>query len=46
MYHAPKPEGIENRKAYVVGGGIAGLSTAAFPGWTQSQQATGTAWRS
>jgi len=30
MYHAPKPEGIENRKAYVVGGGIAGLSTAAF----------------
>lgn len=30
MYHAPKPEGIENRKAYIVGGGIAGLSTAAF----------------
>ena len=25
-----KPEGIENRKAYIVGGGIAGLSAAAF----------------
>ena len=30
MYHAHKPEGIENRKAYIVGGGIAGLATAAF----------------
>jgi tartrate dehydratase beta subunit/fumarate hydratase class I family protein len=26
MYHAPKPEGIEKRKAYIVGGGIAGLA--------------------
>ncbi len=30
FYHAPKPEGIENRKAYIVGGGIAGLAAAAF----------------
>lgn len=30
MYHARKPEGIERRKAYIVGGGIAGLATAAF----------------
>jgi len=30
MYHAPKPEGIEYRKAYIVGGGIAGLAAAAF----------------
>jgi oleate hydratase len=30
MYHAPKPEGIERRKAYIVGGGIAGLAVAAF----------------
>ena len=30
MYHPRKPEGIENRRAYVVGGGIAGLATAAF----------------
>jgi oleate hydratase len=30
MYHAPKPEGIEKIKAYIVGGGIAGLATAAF----------------
>ena len=30
FYHAPKPEGIELRKAYIVGGGIAGLSAAAF----------------
>jgi oleate hydratase len=30
MYHAPKPAGIENRKAYIIGGGIAGLATAAF----------------
>ena len=30
FYHAPKPEGIERRKAYIVGGGIAGLAAAAF----------------
>ena len=30
MYHAPRPEGIERRKAYIVGGGIAGLAAAAF----------------
>ena len=30
MYHAPKVEGIEKRKAYIIGGGIAGLATAAF----------------
>lgn len=30
FYHAPKPEGIEERKAYIVGGGIAGLAAAAF----------------
>jgi oleate hydratase len=30
MYHAQAPAGIENRKAYIVGGGIAGLSAAAF----------------
>lgn len=28
--HPRKPEGIENRRAYIVGGGIAGLSAAAF----------------
>lgn len=28
--HPRKPEGIENRKAYIVGG-IAGLAAAAFP---------------
>ena len=28
--HARKPEGIEKRKAYIIGGGIAGLSAAAF----------------
>lgn len=28
--HPRKPEGIENRKAYIIGGGIAGLSAAAF----------------
>lgn len=27
---AHKPEGIENRKAYIVGGGVAGLATAVF----------------
>lgn len=30
FYRAPKPEGIENKKAYIVGGGIAGLATAVF----------------
>jgi oleate hydratase len=30
MYRAPKPEGIEKRKAYIVGGGIAGLAAAAL----------------
>lgn len=30
MYHPKKPEGIEKRKAYIVGGGLAGLATAAF----------------
>jgi oleate hydratase len=30
MYCAPKPEGIEKRKAYIVGGGIAGLAAAVF----------------
>ena len=28
--HPRKPEGIENRKAYIVGGGIAGLSGSLF----------------
>jgi len=31
MYHAPKPEGIERRKAYIVGGGIAGCVIRAMP---------------
>jgi oleate hydratase len=30
MYKAKAPEGIENRKAYIVGSGIAGLAAAAF----------------
>lgn len=30
MYRPKKPEGIENRKAYIVGSGLAGLATAAF----------------
>ena len=30
MYHAPEPDGIERRRAYIVGGGIAGLAAAAF----------------
>lgn len=30
MYHAPKVAGIDQRKAYIVGGGIAALATAAF----------------
>lgn len=30
MYHAPKPKDIEKRKAYIVGGGIAGIAAAAF----------------
>lgn len=25
MYHARKPEGIEQKKAHIIGGGIAGL---------------------
>lgn len=28
--HPRKPEGIENKRAYIIGGGIAGLSAAAF----------------
>ena len=28
--HPRRPEGIENKRAYIIGGGIAGLSTAAF----------------
>ncbi|MCI1726893.1 MAG: oleate hydratase [Lachnospiraceae bacterium] len=30
FYHAVRPEGIEKKKAYIVGGGIAGLAAAAF----------------
>ena len=30
LYNPKKPEGIENSKAYVVGGGLAGLAAAAF----------------
>ena len=30
MYHAKKPEGIENKKAYIISGGIAGLASAVF----------------
>lgn len=30
MYHPHKPAGIDDRKANIVGGGIAGLATAAF----------------
>ncbi|MFL0268799.1 oleate hydratase [Candidatus Clostridium radicumherbarum] len=30
MYHPHKPAGINGRKAHIVGGGIAGLATAAF----------------
>jgi oleate hydratase len=29
-YSAKAPEGIENRKAYIIGGGIAGLSAAVY----------------
>ncbi|MGN0635922.1 MAG: oleate hydratase [Acutalibacteraceae bacterium] len=29
-YNAKAPEGIENRQAYIIGGGIAGLSTAIY----------------
>ena len=29
-YNAKPPEGIENRKAYIIGGGIAGLSAAIY----------------
>ncbi|HPZ00442.1 MAG TPA: oleate hydratase, partial [Clostridiales bacterium] len=28
--HAKKPEGIERKKAIIIGGGLAGLSAAAF----------------
>ena len=30
MYHAPAPEGIVDKKAFIIGGGIAGISAAAF----------------
>ena len=30
MYHPQKPAGIDGRKAYIVGGGVAGLATAVF----------------
>lgn len=30
LYHAPKPEGIENKKAFIIGGGLEGISAAAF----------------
>jgi len=30
MYHPKKPDGIEEKKAYIVGGGIAGLAAAVF----------------
>ena len=30
FYHAPKPEGIEKKRGYIIGGGIAGLAAAAF----------------
>ncbi len=30
LYHPKKPDGIESRKAYIVGGGTAGLAAAAF----------------
>lgn len=30
LYHPEKPDGIENKNAYIVGGGIAGLAAAAF----------------
>lgn len=29
-YQAKAPEGIEKRKAYIIGGGIAGLSAAVY----------------
>lgn len=28
LYHPRKPDGIENRRAHIVGGGIAGLAAA------------------
>jgi hypothetical protein len=31
MDHAPALAAIADRKAYIIGGGIAGLSAAAFP---------------
>lgn len=30
FYRPEKPEGIEKRKAHIVGGGIAGLAAATF----------------
>lgn len=30
MYHPHKPAGIDGRKAYIVGGGIAGLPQQCF----------------
>jgi oleate hydratase len=30
LYRPPKPEGIESRRAFIIGGGLAGLSAAAF----------------
>lgn len=30
FYKSPPPEGIENRKAHIIGGGIAGLAAAVF----------------
>jgi oleate hydratase len=30
MYHVPAPKGIEDRKAFIVGGGVAGLAAATF----------------
>ena len=30
FYNAKAPEGIEKKKAYIVGGGLAGLAAAAF----------------
>lgn len=30
LYNAKAPEGIEDRKAYIIGGGMAGLAAAAF----------------
>jgi len=32
FYNAKAPEGIEKKKAYIVGGGLAGLAAASFSG--------------